>query len=82
MTKPCAETDLPLDVPSSSETVTISTPVKRLEGIITDALASGLDINKYLAQSLIEGGVSKTEALEAMLYAVSLGGSSVNATYH
>ncbi|MCL6270430.1 hypothetical protein M3P05_10910 [Sansalvadorimonas sp. 2012CJ34-2] len=66
----------------AKESTDITTSVMRLESIIADSLASGQQLNKYLAEKLRRGEISKIEAVEALCYAVALGESASNATYH
>ncbi len=82
MTKPHTDFELSLDVPPPLESITIATPVGRLEQIIADAMASGEEMTKYLARKLREGEVSKTEVVETLLYAVSLDTTSGSSAYH
>ncbi len=72
------------DVPfqPATESTNITTSVMRLERIIADGLASGEPLNKYLAEKLRQGEISKIEAVETLSYAVALGESASNATYH
>ncbi|WP_281645169.1 hypothetical protein [Parendozoicomonas sp. Alg238-R29] len=82
MTKPYVNPQPGIDFTPATDSISIATPVQRLESIIVDALASGEPVNKFLAEKLREGELSKIEAVETLMYAVALGESSSNATYH
>ena len=82
MTKPYVNLQPNTDFTPATDSVTIATPVERLEKIIVDAMASGDEVNKYLADKLREGELTRIEAVETLMYAVALGESSSNATYH
>lgn len=82
MNKPYIKPQPDMEFTPAKDSIAISTPVKRLESIIADAMASGETVNKHLAEQLREKKVTKVEAIETLMYAVALGESSGNATFH
>ena len=82
MTKPYVNPQPDFEFMPATDSVTIATPVERLEQIIVDAMASGGEVNKYLAEKLRAGELTKIEAVETLMYAVALGEPSSSATYH
>ena len=82
MNKPFIKPDPDMEFTPATDSIVINTPVRRLESIIADAQASGKSVNKHLAAELRDKKITKVEALETLMYAVALGGSSGNATFH
>ena len=82
MNKPYINPHPEIPFQPATESTDITTSVLRLESIIADSLANGEKLNKYLAEKLRKGEISKIEAVETLCYAVALGESASKATYH
>ncbi|MTI14987.1 hypothetical protein [Sansalvadorimonas verongulae] len=82
MNKPFIKPQPDMEYTPATDSIAINTSVKRLESIIADAQAAGESVNKHLAAQLRDKKITKVEAIETLMYAVALGESSGNATFH